>query len=75
MHIISTGVWAFIGAITVIIFILIVINRAQYTDLLRNKHYWNKKRFEGKGGVIPSICPTAPTAPTAPTVTAPAPVK
>jgi len=71
MHIISTGIWAFIGAITVIVFILIVINRAQYTDLLRNKHYWSKKRFEGEYGKIPSICPTAaPTAPTAPIVTA-----
>ena len=70
MYIISTGVWAFIGAITVIIFILIVVNRAQYTDQLRNKHYWSKKRFEGEYSKIPSICPT-PTAPTAPTASAP----
>jgi len=63
MHIISTGIWAFIGAITVIIFILIVINRAQYTDLLRNKQYWNKKRFQGENNKIISICPTpTPTA-------------
>jgi hypothetical protein len=75
MHIISTGVWAFIGAITVIVFILIVINRAQYTDLLRNKHYWSKKRFEGEYAKIPSICPTpAPTAPTATASTATAPI-
>jgi cation transport ATPase len=67
MHIISTGIWAFIGAITVIVFILIVINRAQYTDLLRNKHYWNKKRFEGENNKIVSICPTPAPAPTAPT--------
>ena len=71
MHIISTGVWAFIGAITVIIFILIVVNRAQYTDLLRNKHYWSKKRFQGENNKIISICPTPAPPPTASAPTAP----
>jgi len=60
---ISAGVWGFTGAIGLVIFIMIVVNRAQYTDNLRDNKYWNKKRFEGQYGKIPvpSICPTAPT--------------
>jgi len=60
MNIISAGIWGFIGAIVIIIFILIVINRAQYTNQLRNKRYWSKKRFDGQYGKIPSICPSTP---------------
>ena len=42
----------------IIIFVLIVINRSQYTDVLRNKRYWNKQIFEGKYGKIPlPLCP------------------
>jgi len=58
MNIISAGIWGFIGAIAIIIFILIVVNRAQYTNQLRNKRYWSKKRFGGQYGKIPSICPS-----------------
>lgn len=36
-----------------LIFSLIVTNRAQYTDVLRNKNYWNKQIFEGKYGKMP----------------------
>ena len=74
MNLISAATWGFTGAIAIIIFILIVVNRAQYTDKLRNKRYWNKKRFDGKGGEIPSICPTvAPAASASATATASAP--
>lgn len=57
---ISAGVWGFTGAIGLVIFIMIVVNRAQYTDNLRDNKYWNKKRFEGNYGKIPvpSVCPT-----------------
>jgi hypothetical protein len=59
MNLISPAVCYITGSVAIMIFILIVINRAQYTDLLRNKHYWNKKNFGGKYGTIPipSICP------------------
>jgi ABC-type multidrug transport system fused ATPase/permease subunit len=59
MNLISPTVCYITGSVAIIIFILIVINRAQYTDLLRNKRYWNKKNFGGKYGTIPipSICP------------------
>ena len=34
------------------------MNRYQYTDLLRNKRYWNRKNFGGKYGKIPvPSCP------------------
>lgn len=34
------------------------MNRYQYTDILRDKRYWNKKNFGGKYGKIPvPSCP------------------
>jgi len=53
MHIIPASLWVGIGLPFIIIFILIVVNRSQYTDILRNKRYWNKKIFDGKYGKIP----------------------
>lgn len=58
MGLMSSYLWGALGAPLIIIFILIVINRSQYTDILRNKRYWNKKIFEGKYGKIPiPLCP------------------
>lgn len=49
---------ALLGGPLIIIFVLIVVNRSQYTDYLRNKRYWNKQIFEGKYGKIPiPLCP------------------
>ena len=53
MNIIPASLWVGIGLPFIIIFILIVVNRSQYTDILRNKRYWNKKIFDGKYGKIP----------------------
>jgi hypothetical protein len=53
MHIIPASLWVGIGLPFILIFILIVVNRSQYTDILRNKRYWNKKIFDGKYGKIP----------------------
>lgn len=53
MHIIPATLWVGIGLPFIIIFILIVVNRSQYTDILRNKRYWNKKIFDGTYGKIP----------------------
>jgi hypothetical protein len=48
-----------IGAATILVFILIVLNRGYYTDVSRNKHYWNKRIYEGKYGKIPiPLCAT-----------------
>jgi len=58
MGIISSSIWVMLGLPLIIIFILIVVNRSQYTDNLRNKRYWNKQIFEGKYGKIPiPMCP------------------
>jgi len=67
MNIISSAVWATTSVVAILVFVLIVLNRSQYTDQIRNKRYWNKKTFEGKYGKIPipSICPD-PVAPVTP---------
>lgn len=58
MSLIGAGLWVALGTPMIIIFILIVVNRSQYTDVLRNKRHWNKQIFEGKYGKIPiPMCP------------------
>jgi hypothetical protein len=60
MSLISSILWGWMGAIAIIVFILILINRAQYTEMARNKHYWNKRTFpKNKDNV--SICPPTGT--------------
>lgn len=49
---ISSYLWVALGGPLIIIFILIVLRRAFYTDRLRNKRYWNKQIFPGKTGKI-----------------------
>jgi len=60
MSLISTSLWVICGLIIIIVFVLILVNRSHYTDVLRNKRYWNKQIFEGKYGKLPDpICPGA----------------
>lgn len=48
-----------LSALLIIIFVLILMNRYQYTDITRNKRYWNRKNFGGKYGKIPvPSCPS-----------------
>lgn len=49
---ISSYLWVGLASTLIIIFILIVVNRSQYTDILRNKRYWNRRIFEGQYGKI-----------------------
>jgi hypothetical protein len=53
MHIINSSLWVGIGLPFILIFTFTVVNRSQYTDVLRNKRYWNKQDFSGKYGKIP----------------------
>ena len=47
-----------LAALLIIIFVLTFLNRYQYTDILRDKRYWNRKNFGGKYGKIPiPSCP------------------
>jgi hypothetical protein len=48
MGMISSALWVAMGVPLLLIFLLILIRRWRYTDVLRNKRYWNKQIFEGK---------------------------
>ena len=63
MGVIGSTLWAALGAPLIIICVLIILSRSQYTNALRNKRYWNKKIFEGSYGKIPvpNICPDSST--------------
>jgi hypothetical protein len=45
---ISSYLWVAFAVPLLVIFILILLRRWRYTDVLRNKRYWNKQIFEGK---------------------------
>jgi hypothetical protein len=46
-----------LSAFFIVIFILIVIYRANFTNVWRNNRYWNRRTFEGKYGLnITPIC-------------------
>jgi len=58
MEMISTSLWVGMGVTLIVVFVVILLVRSRYTDILRNKRYWNKQIFEGKYGKIPSpLCP------------------
>jgi hypothetical protein len=67
----------------VLLFTFMFIYRSKYTNVHRNKRYWNRRSFEDKYGLIPlpSICPdgsdsappTAPVTPVTPTPVTPTP--
>jgi hypothetical protein len=56
------GLGLFIGIelILVLIFIFTIVYRSQYTDTLRNRHFWNRRQFkQDKAGIkipIPNGC-------------------
>lgn len=52
MGIISSALWVALGVPLILIFILIFVRRWRYTEVLRNKRYWNKQIFEGKSKKI-----------------------
>jgi hypothetical protein len=57
MSLISPYLWSFFAAFMVIIFTIIVVRRSQYTNVLRDKRYWNKQIFPSQYGQIQAICP------------------
>jgi hypothetical protein len=58
LGIISSYFCGSLAALLIIIFVLILLNRYQYTDITRDKRYWNRKNFGGKYGKIPlPSCP------------------
>ena len=60
MGLIGVGLAGTLMAILLAIFTLTVVFRSQYTDVERNKRYWNRRYFKkAKGANIPSICGSA----------------
>ncbi len=60
---IGTGLLAAILGALILIFVLTVVYRSQYTDVLRNKRYWDRKIFKGQHKIpLPNICPGSLTA-------------
>jgi hypothetical protein len=58
MGTISAALWVAMAFPIILVFVLIVVRRSQYTDVLRNKRFWNKQIFEGQGKKIPTpSCP------------------
>lgn len=58
LGIMSATFCASLAGLLIIIFVLILMNRYQYTDISRDKRYWNRKNFGGKYGKIPvPSCP------------------
>jgi hypothetical protein len=54
----STTVFFMIVGSFALVFMLVIINRAQYTNTLRNKRYWNKRSFEKQNPIPVSLCPS-----------------
>ena len=60
MGIISGYLSGSLMGLMLVIFVLILINRSQYTSNTRDQRYWNRKNFSGKYGKIPlPNCPGA----------------
>jgi hypothetical protein len=60
MGTISSSLCAGLAIPIIIIFVLTVINRSQYTNIYRDKRYWNRNTFNDKYGKIPiPLCPGA----------------
>lgn len=60
MGMISSALCAGLAVPVIIIFVLTVINRSQYTNIFRDKRYWNRNTFNDRYGKIPiPLCPGA----------------
>ncbi len=55
----NVGILGIITVILAIIFIFTIVNRAQYTTMLRNNRYWNKRNFDVYSKKpLPISCPS-----------------
>ncbi len=60
LNLISAALCGGVASFFIVIFILIVIYRSNFTNVWRDKRYWNRRTFEGKYGKIPvPLCPGA----------------
>lgn len=63
MGIISSALCGGLILPLVLIFLFTLIYRSKYTNVFRNKRYWNRRTFENGYGQIqlPSLCPSVPS--------------
>jgi hypothetical protein len=60
LNLMSAALCGGVASFFIVIFILIVIYRSNFTNVWRDKRYWNRRTFEGKYGKIPMpLCPGA----------------
>jgi uncharacterized membrane protein len=50
---IRSALYGSLSGLFILIFIFMVIYRANFTNIWRNNRYWNRRNFEGKYGKIP----------------------
>jgi len=50
---ISSALYGSLSSLFILIFIFMVIYRANFTNIWRNNRYWNRRNFDGKYGKIP----------------------
>lgn len=56
---ISSMLWVGLAAPIIIVFVLVVVNRTTYTNVYRDKRYWNRNNFNQRYGKIPiPLCPS-----------------
>jgi hypothetical protein len=59
---INSGVFGICVGIAIVVMILLIANRAVYTDKVRDKRYWTKRNYgivgsPLPGGIVPTKCP------------------
>ena len=60
MNLLGGGAVGGLASILIIIFVIIVIYRSNFTNIFRDNRYWNRATFKGKYGKIPiPLCPGA----------------
>ena len=52
--IVSSALFGSLSGLFILIFIFMVIYRANFTNIWRNNRYWNRRNFSGKYGKIPA---------------------
>jgi hypothetical protein len=60
MSLLGGGAVGILASILIMIFVIMVIYRSNFTNIFRDNRYWNRATFKGKYGKIPiPLCPGA----------------
>jgi hypothetical protein len=55
--VITTGLYFSLLFVLICIAVFTIVDRAQYTQFLRDGRYWNKRKFPTYSTIIPNVCP------------------